>query len=150
MTAGAPARRARDERATGVFGTAFGFTVFLLFLLLTVQVLFGLYARTTVTAVAADLAQRAADAGGTLDESRRAAWAEEGRRRLGDYGDDAEVTLSLLDVDGDGVDDTVAVGVRARLPRLLPIRWAGSGPAEFSRTMRARIEQVQADPGGTP
>ena len=139
-------RRARGQRGTGVFATAFGFTVFLIFLLFTVQVLFGLYTRTTVTAVASDLAQRAANEGAALDDERFAAYAEEARRRLGGYGDDAEFRFAFADADGDGADDTVAVTVDASLPILLPVRWSGYSPTEFSRTMRARIEVFQEEP----
>lgn len=139
------AGRVARERGVGVFSSAFGFTVFLIFLLFTVQVLFGLYARTTVTAVAADLAQRAANEGADLDESRFADYAAQARRRLGDYGDDAEFRFALVDADTDGVDDTVAVTVDASLPILLPVRWSGASPASFTRTMRARLEVFQED-----
>lgn len=128
-----------------MFATAFGFTVFLVFLLFTVQVLFGLYARTTVTAVAADLAQRAANEGSALDQAAFDAYAEDARRRLGGYGDDAEFVLALTDADGDGRDDTVAVTVDASLPILLPLRWSGYSPTAFTRTMRARLEVFQGE-----
>lgn len=143
-----PRRRGprRGQRGVGVFATAFGFTVFLIFLLFTVQVLFGLYARTTVTAVAADLAQRAANEGAALDEARFAAYSQDARRRLGDYGDDARFRFAFADADGDGTHDTVAVTVDATLPILLPVRWSGYSPADFTRTMRARIEVFQEEP----
>ena len=140
----APARPPVVDRGAGIFSTAFGFTVFLVFLLFTVQLLFGLHARTTATAVASDLAQRAANEGAGLDEARMATYAAEGRRRLGGYGDDADFTFALTDADGDGRDDTVAVTVHATLPILLPVRWSGYSPTEFSRTMRARLEVFQA------
>jgi hypothetical protein len=138
-----PIRAGVPERGTGIFASAFGFTVFLIFLLFTVQVLFGLYTRTTVTAVAADLAQRAANEGPALTEARFAAYADEARRRLGGYGDHAEFRFHLLDADTDGIDDTVAVTVDASLPILLPVRWSGHSPSSFSRTMRARLEVFQ-------
>lgn len=135
------------DRATGVFGTAFGFTVFLIFLLFTVQLLFGLYVRTTVTAVATDLAQLAANEGpSSATPERRAFYEDEARRRLGDYGDDATFEFSLVDVDADGRDDTVAVRVDASLPTLLPARWVPGSPTTFQRTMRARLEEFQPDP----
>lgn len=137
-------RAPRSDRGTGIFATGFGFTVFLLFLLFTVQVLFGLHARTTVTAVASDLAQRAANEGAGLDQTRFDAYAAEARRRLGGYGDDTDFTFALTDADGDGRADTVAVTVDAALPILLPVRWSGYSPTEFSRTMRARLEVFQA------
>ena len=139
-----PSRTPVADRGTGIFATAFGFTVFLVFLLFTVQVLFALHARTTATAVASDLAQRAANEGAGLDRARMAAYAAQGRQRLGGYGDDADFTFALTDADGDGRDDTVAVTVHAALPILLPVRWSGYSPTEFSRTMRARLEVFQA------
>jgi len=146
----APAARARAvaraDAGAGLFSTAFGFTVFLVFLLFAVQVIFGLYARTTVTAVAADLAQRAANEGAALDDARFARYEQEAKRRLGRYGDDAEFDFTLVDADRDGADDTVAVRVDAALPILLPVRWSGYSPTEFTRTMRARLEVFQETP----
>lgn len=137
----------RDDRATGVFGTTFGFTVFLVFLLFAVQLLFGLYVRTTVTAVAADLAQRAANEGpGALSPARVAAYEEEGAQRLGRYADRATFAFSLLDDDRDGTEETVAVRVEADLPTLLPERLVPASPTRFTRTMRARLEVFQEDP----
>ncbi len=135
--------RFRGDRATGVFGSSFAFTVFLVFLLFAVQVLFGLYARTTVTAVASDVAQRAANEGSALDATRLAGYAQEGKDRLGRYGDDTDFTVSVSDSDGDGVADTVAVRVDADLPILLPVHWSGYSPARFTRTARARLEVFQ-------
>ncbi len=141
----------RGDRATGVFGTTFGFTVFLIFLLFTVQLLFGLYVRTTVTAVATDLAQQAANEGRASFEPQRMAFYEaEARRRLGDYADDATFDFRLVDVDSDGRDDTVTVRVEAALPTLLPARWIPGSPTSFERTMRARLEEFQRGPDGAP
>lgn len=133
----------RGDGGTGIFGSTFAFVAFLLFLLLAVQVVFGLYARTTVTAVAADLAQHAANEGADLDDTRFADYEAEADRRLGGYGDDARFTFSLVDADADGLDDTVAVHVTAELPTVLPLRWSGHGPGTFTRTVRARLEVFQ-------
>lgn len=133
---------ADGDRGTGVFGTMFGFLVFFLFLLFAVQLLFGLYARTTVTAVATDLAQRAANDGATLDESRLADYESEGRRRLGRYGAETSFRFALVDRDADGTDDAVAVSVTAPLPQLLPVA-RSIGPTSVTRTMYARIEVFQ-------
>jgi hypothetical protein len=136
----------RDDRATGVFGTSFGFTVFLVFLLFAVQLLFGLYVRTTVTAVAADLAQRAANEGAdALAPASIAAYEEEAARRLGRYADRATFAFSLLDDDLDGTQETVAVRVDADLPTLLPERLVPASPTRFTRTLRARLEVFQED-----
>lgn len=137
----------RDDRATGVFGTSFGFTVFLIFLLFTVQLLFGLYVRTTVTAVASDLAQEAASEGIDAVQPERVRYYEdEAGRRLGRYSDQATFTFALADADADGVDDTVTVTVDADLPVLLPARWIPGSPTSFTRTMRARVETFQEGP----
>lgn len=136
----------RDDRATGVFGTTFGFLVFLIFLLFSVQLLFGLYVRTTVTAVVTDLAQRAAYEGAALTPNRFASYEGEARRRLGRYGDDAAFDFALVDVDLDGVDDTVQIRVDAALPTLLPSKWAPLSPTSFQRTMSARLETFQDAP----
>src|SRR5260370_32282159 len=49
-----------SERGTGVIGTMIGFAVFLVLLLVAVQVLFDLYARSAATAAAFDAARTAA------------------------------------------------------------------------------------------
>lgn len=133
------------DHGAGVFSTTFAFTVFLVFLLFAAQMLFGLYARTTVTAVAADLAQRAADDGapGPVEIEQ---YRIDARERLGRYGDQTSFTFSTIDADGDGADDTVAVRVDAALPTLLPLRWAPASPTHFTRTVRARIETFQVMP----
>jgi Flp pilus assembly protein TadG len=141
--------RLRRDQAAGVFSTAFGFGVFLVFLLFAVQLMFGLYARTTVTSVAADLARRAASEGAQLTPDRFDAYADAARERLGRYGDDTSFSFALIDVDADGLADTVAVTVDASLPTLLPVRWSGYSPTEFTRTMRARLEVFQEDERAT-
>ena len=128
------------DRGVGTFGTAAGFVVFLLFLLLSVQLLYGLHARTTISAigtdVAADSARRAAD--GWTAADRDAATAEV-RQRLGELGRSAQVDTRLVDDDADGVPDAVTVTIRAELPRFLPVRWSGTGTT-VERTARARLE----------
>ncbi len=132
------------DRATGVFGTTWGFTVVLIFLLFAAQVLFGLYARTTVTAVASDLAQRVANEGpGAFEPDRLEFYEAEAHRRLGRYADDAVFDFALDDVDLDGIADTVTVRVVADLPTLLPARLVPASPTSFTRTMRARLEVFQ-------
>ncbi len=135
------------DRATGVFGTSFGFTVVMIFLLFAVQIIFGLYTRTTVTAVASDLAARVATEGpGAFTDDRLAFYQAEADRRLGSYADDATFEFTLIDVDADGIDDTVSVRVEADLPTLLPSRLVPTSPTSFTRTMRARLETFQESP----
>lgn len=129
-----------------MFASSFAFTVFLLFLLLATQVTFGLYTRTTVTAIATDLAQEIASSGRVPEGADAARWSEEGRRRLGDYGDRAAITVGGADVDADGTPDTVTVRVTALLPALLPARWRVPGDGTVTRTARARLEVLQDTP----
>lgn len=131
---------ARSDRGTGLISTAAGVVVFLMFLLLAVQLLFGLYASSTVTAVANDAAVRAASAGAPpLDRIE-----EDARRNLGEVGASATFTWSTDDADGDGVDDTIVLEVVARPPRFVPPSVGGAiGVGEIRRSVRVRLEQVQ-------
>lgn len=125
------------ERGTGVISSAAGVVVFLVFLLFAVQLLFGLYASSTVTAVANDAAQRAATHGAPSLTDIEA----EARSQLGQVGDDAEFTWTADDTDGDGQDDTVVLTVVAVPPRFVP-RSIGdaAGFGEVRRTVRVRME----------
>lgn len=111
----------------------------MIFLLFTVQLLFGLYARTTITAIGADIASEAAV--GIPRGAEAGAFEAEAISRLGRYGDHAAVAVALTDADGDGTADTVAVTIEADLPNLLPDRWVPGDGDTVSRTMRARLEQ---------
>lgn len=128
-----------------MFASSIAFAAFLSFLLLASHLLFGLYARTTVGAVAADVARIGAADGRALSDSDRAALAQEARSRLGSYGDDADVVVALVDDDGDGAPDAVAVTITTDLPELLPTRWS-DGATTISRTHRSRVEQFQGAP----
>lgn len=116
----------------------------MVFLLFAVQLLFGLYARTTITAIGSDVASDAAT--GVARGADPASYADVVRERLGRYGDNADVSVRLDDTDGDGVADTVAVTIEASLPTLLPSQWLPDGAGRVERTMRARIETFQAAP----
>lgn len=125
------------DRGAGLLSTAAGVLVFLVFLLFAVQLLFGLYASSTVTAVANDAAQRAAAAGAPPFEVIES----DARASLGRVGDDAEFTWTLDDTDGDGVDDTVVLQVIAAPPRLVPTSiGSATGFGDIRRTVRARLE----------
>lgn len=116
----------------------------MVFLLFAVQLLFGLYARTTITAIGSDVAAEAATA--VARGAHPADYAGVVRDRLGSYGDDADISVRLDDTDGDGVADTVAVTIDAALPTLLPSQWLPVGSGRVERTMNARIETFQATP----
>lgn len=128
------------ERGAGLLSTAAGVVVFLVFLLFAVQLLFGLYASSTVTAVTNDAAHRAAAGGAPPQEVIEA----DARRNLGAVGDEAEFRWSEEDVDGDGVTDTVVLLVIAEPPRFIPPSIGGAiGLDEVRRTVRVRLEEFQ-------
>lgn len=128
----------RGDRGTGLISTAAGVVVFLVFLLFAVQVLFGLYATSTVTAVAHDAAQRAAAAGAPPVAQIEA----DARDNLGHVGQSADFTWSSDDTDGDGIDDTVVLEVIARPPRFVPPSVGGAvGLDQIRRVVRVRYER---------
>lgn len=132
--------RFRDDGGVGAISTAAGVLVFLCFLLGAVQLLFSLYASSTITAVANDAAQRAAAQGGQALKVIEA----EARASLGAIGDEATFEWALDDTDGDGGDDTVVLRVVAEPPRFVPPSiGAGLGFGEIDRTVRIRIEEPQ-------
>ncbi len=129
----------RGDRGAGLISTAAGVVVFLVFVLFAVQLLFGLYASSAVTAVAHDAAVRAAGADAPPLERIEA----EARRSLGEVGSTAGFRWGLDDVDGDGVADTVVLEVVATPPRLVPPSIGGAiGLDEIRRIVRVRLEQV--------
>lgn len=128
------------ERGAGLISTAAGVVVFLVFLTFAVQLLFGLYASSTVTAVANDAAQRAAAA----EAPPLAVIESDARATLGRVGDAAEFAWSRVDSDGDGADDTVVLTVIAVPPRFVPTSvGSATGFGEVRRTVRVRIEAFQ-------
>ena len=130
---------ADGERGAGLLSTAAGVVVFLVFLLFAVQLLFGLYASSTVTAVANDAATRAASA----DAPPLAIIEAEARNNLGEVGESATFQWDLDDSDSDGAMDTVVLEVVARPPRFIPPSVGGSiGLDEIRRVVRVRAEQV--------
>lgn len=131
----------RRDRGVGAISTAAGVLVFLVFLLGAVQLLFSLYASSTVTAVANDAAHRAAAHQAPPLEVIEA----DARSSLGAIGDDATFTWQLDDTDGDGNGDTVVLRVSAAPPRFVPPSIGkGLGFGTIDRTVRVRVEEPQA------
>ncbi len=126
----------RGDRGAGLISTAAGVVVFLVFLLFAVQLLFGLYATSTVTAVANDAATRAA----TRDAPPRRAIEADARAGLGRAGDDARFTWGLDDADRDGRADTVVLTVEVRAPTFVPVSLGATRAGDIRRTVRVRIE----------
>jgi hypothetical protein len=130
-----------DDDGTGLLSTAAGVVVFLVFLLFAVQLLFGLYASSTVTAVTNDAAHRAAARGAPPQELIEA----DARHNLGAVGDAAEFRWSEDDADGDGITDTIVLLVIAEPPRFIPPSIGGAiGLDEIRRTVRVRLEDFQS------
>jgi hypothetical protein len=127
------------EEGAGLLSTAAGVVVFLVFLLFAVQLLFGLYSSSTVTAVANDAATRAASA----DAPPLRVIEAEARASLGEVGKSASFEWDVDDADGDGTADTVVLEVVARPPRFIPPSIGGSiGLDEVRRVVRVRAEQT--------
>lgn len=129
-----------DERGAGLISTAAGVVVFLMFLLFAVQLLFSLYASSTVSAVASDAAHRAA----ARDAPPLTVIEADARASLGRVGDAAAFDWATVDSDRDGTDDTLVLEVVADPPRFVPRSLGGSvGLGEIRRTVRVRLEELQ-------
>ena len=127
------------DRGSGLLSSVAGVVVFLVFLLFAVQLLFGLYATSTVNAVANDAATRAASA-----EAPSVLQIEaDARASLGEVGRTARFTWWEDDADGDGEPDTVVLEVVADPPRFIPESMGGTvGLDEIRRVVRVRREAV--------
>jgi len=130
------------QRGTGLVGSLAGVTMFLAFLLLAVQVLFGLAATTTVTANGFDAArdvaayQRRHDA--VPPPRPELAQAEaDARRRLGAYS-------ARVRFDWSGTDaDTVHLHLTADAPRLLLFGHRALGSSHLDRVIVLRVERFR-------
>lgn len=128
-----------SDRGVGLIASASGVLVFLVFLTFAVQLLFGLYATSMVTAVAADATQRAASTDGAPLEVIEA----DARASLGRVGDTATFQWSREDTDADGIDDTIVLAVTIDPPRFVPASLGdATGFGQIQRTARARVEQL--------
>src|SRR4051794_25232298 len=116
-TASAVPERTADERGTGLVGTLFGVTAFLLLLLFGVQVLVGLYTTTVVTATALDAASDVSHASDPTSVGAQQAATARARSRLGSFGQRADAFT--LEWTGTTSDDVV-VTVHARKLTFLP------------------------------
>ena len=125
------------QRGTGLIATVAGVFVFLVLLLLATQVLFDLYARSTVTAVAYDAARVVAGAdsggdGGAVDVAEA-----EARAGLGRYADGAAFTWQ-------STQTSCSCASRAQNPSLLPpVFKRALGIDTVDRTVRVRVERLR-------
>lgn len=130
------------DAGTGLIGSVAGLLVVLALLLLAVQTLVGLYARSVVTDAAHEGARAVAgarvDHGDPVAETNAREQAEaKVRSLLGRFGDRVELDWS------DSTPDTVALTVRARPPGFLWDALRGPGTALVERTARARVEELR-------
>lgn len=128
--------RKGGESGAGVISSMLGVFVFLLLLLFAVQVLYGLYATSVVTAVTYDAAKAVAGSDG--GDAARAAAQRNATSQLGRYGRD--VTFDW----GESDDDAVRLEVRARRPSFLPRELVGDTfLGDIVRTVRVRTEKTR-------
>ncbi len=128
-----------------MFSTAMGFVVFILFLFFAMQVMFGLYATSTLRATLDDAASRAA-AGGGSSPAELARLADEAKGSLGEMGQrpSTVIELELVDEDGDGVGDVVVGRAQAVPPRFVPPSIGGMiGFEQITAGVRVRVERVR-------
>ncbi|HEY8526863.1 MAG TPA: hypothetical protein VIL48_17965 [Acidimicrobiales bacterium] len=119
-------------------------TVFLLFLLLAVQVLVGLYATATLRATLHDAAARAASGGAATGPADLERLAREAEGSLGAMGDRTRIVLQVVDVDGDGAGDTVVGEAVAVPPRVVPRSVGGMvGFERIRAAVRVRVERFR-------
>ena len=119
-------------------GTVVGITMFLVLLLLAVQVLVGLYAKSVVTAVTYDAAKNLAGADQGDSPSGRAEAETTAKGQLGRMGQETS-----FDWSGTG-PDAVRLTVRARRPTVLPRTLVDGSPlGDIERTVQVRMERVR-------
>ena len=133
-----------DDAGTGALSTAIGSLVFLTCMFLALQVIFGLYATSTVRAVLDDAASLAANGGGAgpAELDRLAAEAEQSLGAVGRK-PSTVIELEIVDEDGDGVGDVVVGHAVVEPPRFAP----GAGIFGFdliTTSVRVQVEHARA------
>lgn len=125
-----------DESGAGVISSVLGVVFFLLLLLFAVQVLYGLYATSVVTAVTYDAAKAVAGSDG--GEVARSEAQRRATDQLGLYGKEVSFDWRRSD------EDAVRLTVRAQRPSFFPRELVGdSFLGDIVRTVRVRIESVR-------
>lgn len=123
-----------DESGAGVISSMLGVFVFLLLMLFAVQVLYGLYATSVVTAVTYDAAKAVAGSDG--GEGAQADAERKATVQLGRYGRDVKFNWRGSDA------DAVRLQVRAPRPSFFPRELVGdSFLGDIVRTVRVRTER---------
>lgn len=126
-----------DETGTGLLGSLVGVTIFLVLLLVSVQVLFDLYARSAVSAAVFDAARIVAGSDAAANPSAEVDAEAGAREELGRYGAGASFRW---DVTAEEVSLTVKVRSRSVLPAALA---SPLGLDVISRGAMVRRERVR-------
>lgn len=130
-------RRLVDEAGTGLLGTLVGVTIFLVLMLVAVQVLFDLYARSAVSAAAFDAARIVAGSDAGASPSAESDAESGARAELGRYGDGATFRWDVSTQD-------VGLTVGVNSPSLLPAVFASPlGLDNISRGVVVRRERLR-------
>lgn len=125
------------DAGAGLLSSVVGVLVFLTLLLFAVQLVFALYATSTVTAAAWDAARIAAGSGSGTQASARLEAEQHLRGILGDYGD-------RLEIEWRDHPNDVVLTVRADHPTFIPGPLRRSmGLDRIDRTVRVRHERVR-------
>ena len=140
----------RSEVGAGVISSMLGVLVVLVLLLFAVQVLYGLYATSVVTAVTYDAARSVAGSDG--GPAARADAQRNATTQLGRYGGDVTFTWDVSEPagsahdagGGSGGESVVRLTIRAERPSLLPRALLGHRLAgDIVRTVQVRAERVR-------
>jgi len=135
----------RNDRGAGLIGAIGGVSIVLFFLLFAVQLLVGLYASTTVTAIATDVAQRAAGRNANRSYTAIETYQREAEASLDGVHGQVDFSEST-DVDGDGELDVIVVRVTAEAPRFVPAFLGGNlGIETIEETVRLDVEDFVDD-----
>lgn len=127
----------RSQQGTGVISSLIGVVVFLMFVLFGVQVLYGLYATSVVSAVTFDAAQEVAGSDFGRDGAAQQRAETSARSKLGPYARDVAFRWNVD-------EERVHLTVRGRRPSFLPRSLAGSvGLGEIVRTVSVRTERLR-------
>ena len=132
--------RAAEQRGTGIVGTLFGVTAFLLFLMFAVQVLLGLYTTTVVTAATVDAASELAHRPDPTDSASQQLVQAQAVSRLGPFARrPGQIAFAWDGTD----DDTVVLTVHAHKMTILPPAFGRGLGNRIDRTVRVRVERVR-------
>jgi hypothetical protein len=132
-----------SDRGAGLIGSIAGVTVFLAFLLFTVQLLMNLHTTSMVSSAAHEAARTVAQAAlvdgeGTVVASARARGEQRARTVLGEFGHRVRFDWSA------STADTVVLRVRAEALRFtIPGLPARLGFDQVDRTVHVRVESMR-------